>query len=200
MIGALRRSPSPRVAAMVFVVLATPATACGFGGAQESVTPSTDPPAEVTFVAIGGDETVEQDPDSRRRELWARKVFREHLPAQATFADLAEPGATAADAIVSQVPRALELEPTVVTVWLSSGDAAVGTPGGAYQSQMDELVGALAATGTQVALIVGPDTPEVYAAASAALAGRYDAVLVELDADRDQDAIATAVAEALALD
>lgn len=173
---------------------------CGLGEPGERVTPDTASPDAVRFVAVGGDESLDRDPDSRRRESWPRIVFRAHLPPQAVFADLARPGATVADALEEQLGTAIDLEPTLAVVWLTSGDVERATAVGDYRTGLVDLVTALDDTGAQIAVLIGPDTPDSYALAARQAAEQTGAAAVVVDDASDQPAIARQVAEALGLE
>lgn len=173
--------------------------ACGLGDPAATPTVTTDPPAVVSYAAIGGDQSGDDQPDSHRRQVWPRLLFREHLPSQAVFALLSRPGATVAEALGSQLPTALELAPTIATVWFTSGDVEQATPVAEYQNDLDDLVGALADRGADVVILIDAGTPSAYTDAAEGVAAARDAKVVEVADPEDQARIADQVAEALAL-
>ncbi|MEO6318407.1 MAG: GDSL-type esterase/lipase family protein [Acidimicrobiales bacterium] len=188
-----------RRAGFAVLVLCGLLGACGLGDPAATPTVTTDPPVVVSYVAIGGDRSGDDDPDSQRRQVWPRLLFREHLPAQAVFALLSRPGATVEEALRSQLPGALELEPTVATVWFTAGDVEQSTPVDRYRADLDELVGALADFGADVVVLFEAGTPSAYAEAAQTVAGAHGAAVVEVAEPGDQGQIAAQVAEALAL-
>ena len=109
----------------VAVALVWAAAACSSGSkVSDSAPPVTDATqSRVVYVALGGDETVNRQLDDPFRDAWPQRVFTDALPRSAIYVNFARPEATVADAVSDQVPAALDLDPTVATVWLGSGDA-----------------------------------------------------------------------------
>lgn len=171
---------------------------CGLGDPADTSATSTSTPPSVTYVAIGDGASAETDPGDRREQGWPRLLFRDHLPPQTVFADLARPGATAAEASKEQLPAALELEPTVVTVELLDGDAAAGTSLPQYRSDVDSVVSDLVDAGAQVAVVVDPGAPADYALAAREVATARGATVAPC-AGADRSDVAGCVADALGL-
>lgn len=178
---------------VVASVLLTVLGGCGFGGADRASTTTTQPPRAVVYTAIGGAASVEDDPDAVRREAWPRILFREHLPAQTVFSDLAREGATPSSALASQLPVALELGATVATVWFDDGERGAG---GA--SALLDLVTALVDAGAEVAISAGPGAGGDWAVAVERVAERTGATVVDLDESEDAGDIAQRFANGLA--
>jgi GDSL-like Lipase/Acylhydrolase family len=135
-------------------------SACTHGSSQPSVPlpQSSGPP--VAFVAIGGDETfgTALPRETRFRDSWPQLVYRNSLPARATFTNLATPGATSQSALATQLPIALQLHPTIIVVWLA-GDAAAGIPSSTYETNLAAMLQALRANGVErVIVVAGPET------------------------------------------
>ncbi len=170
---------------------------CGLGGPDSAVTTTTLAPAPVVYSAIGGRATVEGDPDSLRRVAYPRLLFRDHLPAQTVFTDLARPGATVADARIHQLPTALDLGTTVATVWFDDRD--VGGPLTDAEDELARVVGALIDAGAQVAITSGAASDPAWDGAVARVASTTGATLVELGSARGQADIAQRFADALGL-
>ncbi len=186
----------PRLLA-VAVGLAVVAGACGLGGPEATVTPSTVAPEPVVYVALGGRATVEHDPGSTRRAIYPRLLFRDHLPAQTVFTDLARDGATVTAAATDQVPTAQALHPTVATVWFD-GDELSGSPDEGARA-LDEVLSALARAGADVAVTAGLHPDAAWADAVAQAAARTGATPVDLTGVEDQSAVADRFAAALGL-
>ncbi len=74
------------------------------------------------------------------REAWPHVLFRAALPRRTVFVNLAEDGSTASEALERQVPAALELEPTLVTVWLTATDADEETPVAQYEADVSRVI------------------------------------------------------------
>lgn len=185
--------------ALICLLLLAVIAGCGLGDPDENVTPDTATPESVRFVAIGGDETVDRDPDSRRRESWPRLVFREHLPPQAVFADLARPGSTVADAIDEQLATALDFAPTLAVVWLTSADVERATAVEEYRTGLTNLATALGDGDATVMVVIGSDTPDSYALAARRAAEESGATAITLSDESDESAIAEQIAGALRL-
>ncbi|HWH34520.1 MAG TPA: SGNH/GDSL hydrolase family protein [Acidimicrobiales bacterium] len=200
---------SPRlVPVLVAAGLALVAAACASGGEPAlgpTIPPADDAGPPVVFVALGGDETLGQGLDDQLRQSWPQVLLRDGLPRRAVHVNLASPGATAAQARAAQVPAALEVDPTLATVWLGGGDARVGTSPAAYRRGLDAVVAPLAEAGARVLVVLGPAAAGAgYDGATAGVVEGRGATLVDLrtlDPALDAAAhrqVATAVAEAAA--
>jgi hypothetical protein len=73
---------------------------------------------------------------------------------------LSSPGATVARALDEQVPAALELSPTLATVWLTRSDAQAGTSVSGYERDLELVVRRLQEAGAQVLVATGPAPPD----------------------------------------
>lgn len=113
-------------------------------------TPVGDP---VTYVAIGGAETLGANAEHPIAEAWPQVVFRTALPPQTVFVSLARSGATAAQAGSDQLPLALRLDPDVVTVWLNLDDLAAGVTADDYETALSALVRSLRQGGVARVLV-----------------------------------------------
>lgn len=198
-----------RRAAWLLLVLVTACTT-----ADEQTTASTLPPADdsgppVVFVALGGGETTGLGLADNLRQAWPQLVFAGALPRRAVHVNLASPEATVAQALDAQVPAALELQPTLATVWLTSGDALAATPLTRYERDLETVVVALQEGGAQVLVASGPAGPasvEPYHAAAERVVERTGTELVDLSSlDPDLGAaghrqVADAFTAALATD
>ncbi|MDQ3146691.1 MAG: GDSL-type esterase/lipase family protein, partial [Actinomycetota bacterium] len=157
------------------------------GGTAAPTVPEAESSSPVVWVAIGADETDETDgegleDEERLRSSWTRLVFREALPRRAVHVNLASADASAADALDRQVPSALEVEPTLVAVWLTSGDIEEATPPERYERDLGAVVGALRHDGARVLLANAPrsTTSRPYNEAVARVAEAEGADLVDL--------------------
>lgn len=93
----------------------------------------------IVYVAVGASETVgvgAGDPTL----AWPEVFRRTALPPDARFTSLGVSGSTVAAALEQQAPRAVELEPTLVTVWLNVNDLTRFVPPETYESQLRRLV------------------------------------------------------------
>ncbi len=93
-----------------------------------------------TYVAIGGADTLADGTDDPLRQAWPQVLFRTALPRNATLVNLASSPASVQDVLDRQVPQALTLHPTLVTV-LITDDAFRGTPTATFETRLrDALV------------------------------------------------------------
>lgn len=137
-----RPRSTARAVAWACAVLLAMATACGSGDGGTTAGTTTPVPPE-TYVAIGGSETVGMGADNPVVESWPQVLYRTALDRNTVFVNLAVGGASIQQALEEQVPMALELRPTLVTVWLNANDLLAGVPPAAYEQQLTELVRAL---------------------------------------------------------
>src|SRR5581483_6669309 len=157
------------------------------------------------YVAVGASDAVGVGARRPRREAWPRLLHRRVFGGGTRFVNLGVSGATVADALAGQVPRAEQLRPDVVTVWLVVNDIVAEVPVERYESDLDALVGRLRRGGATRVLIgncpyldrlpaylmwralgMGPDPDEAnavvdrYNAIVEGVAVRHDATLVDL--------------------
>ena len=105
------------------------------------------------YVAVGASDAVGVGARRPRTEAWPRLLYRRAFPRTTRFVNLGVSGATAASALVGQVPRAERLRPDVVTVWLAVNDVVAGVALDDYEAALDELVGRLRGEGTTRVLV-----------------------------------------------
>jgi lysophospholipase L1-like esterase len=194
------------------LALALAVGACSGGGGSEAPGAAPERPAEV-YMAVGADATLGIGTESPLVDEWPKVLFRTALPRSTVFVNAAQEGATVADALDDQLTLAEEVEPTLVTVWLSRDDLAAGTPVADYEAGLGALVHALRRGGEARVLVanapdvagVPPATVAAYNDAIARVAAAEDAELVDLHAlgveaepDREGQArVAEAFASAL---
>ncbi len=129
-----------------------------------STQPSTRP---LTYVAVGASETVGAGADDPAGDAWPRLLLRTALPLSTEFVNLGIPGATVAQALREEVPRAAEARPDLVTVWLNVNDLIAGVSAAQYERDLGTLVGTLrrgGATRVLVANVPPLDQLPVYVA------------------------------------
>jgi len=174
---------------------------------DETVSGSAPPVTEadatsVTYVALGGDETVSRQLDDPLRDAWTQQLFTTELPRGAVHVNFARPDATVAEALTDQVPQSLDLAPTVATVWFGRGDGRNRTSDAAFVDDLSEVVRRLQDAGAQVLLLAAPqgDATDVrYADLVEQVAQATSAAVVEVPAgDRTLPATQTAIARAVA--
>jgi len=107
------------------------------------------PPPPGLYVAIGASETRGVGTDNPVREAWPQDMFRV-LPSTYALVNLGISGATVADALRVELPQAVSLHPTLVTVWLNVNDLLNAVPARTYGAELSELLHGLRATGATV--------------------------------------------------
>jgi acyl-CoA thioesterase-1 len=113
---------------------------------------------EVVYAAIGASETYGVGADDRYREAWPQVFAKDLFSPPAVLHNFGIPGATTAEALRDEVPAAVALHPTVVTVWLNVNDLIQGVSPQVYGEQLGRLVYALRRNGhTRVLVANTPD-------------------------------------------
>jgi acyl-CoA thioesterase I len=146
------------IAALALMSVAGMLTGCSSGSSVEA--PDAEPAAPPqTYVAVGASESVGVGAERPLVEAWPRVLYRTALDRNTVFVSLGVEGSTVAEALDEQLPLALELRPTLVTVWLNVNDLAAGVPVDDYQQQLTALVRALRQDGRARVLVA--NTPPV---------------------------------------
>jgi acyl-CoA thioesterase I len=134
-------------------VVAVLVAACSTPG-EDPLSPP--PPAsgpQVVYVAVGASETAGVGSDQPLREAWPQVLFRTALPQSTVFVNLGIPGATVATALREELPQALELAPTLVTVWLNVNDLFAGVAAADFERDLGMLVRGLRRGGSTRVLV-----------------------------------------------
>jgi lysophospholipase L1-like esterase len=98
--------------------------------------------APLTYVAIGASDTIGWGTPHRSRDGWV-PLLRHALPQPAQSVNLGVGGTTLREALAVQLPRAIEAQPHLVTIWLVVNDVLGGVPLDRYRADLDHLLGAL---------------------------------------------------------
>lgn len=189
---------------VLVAVLATLVAGCGTdrspraaqaGGATTTTVPG-------LYVAIGASDSVGIGSTNPAQDAWPEVFRRMALPANTRFANLAVPGATLASALADQLPKAVAMRPSLVTVWLNVNDLRGRVRPADFERDLEMLVQQLRnESGARVLVanvppldrlpalrfvpvpadLVGRQV-DAYNAATAAVAARQQAVLVDLHA------------------
>ena len=153
----MRGVRAARVAAVIAVAALT-LSACA---ATPSIgaRPATSAPAPVVYAAIGASETYGIGASDRYRQAWPQVFFNDVLPRTAVFYNFGIPGATTAQALHDEVPAAVAVHPTVVTVWLNVNDLINGVTAPDYEAQLQQVLRALRRGGQARVLVA--NTPDL---------------------------------------
>lgn len=138
----------------------------------------------IVYVALG-DSTVEGVGATRPETTYVSRLH-ERLRAVypgARLANLGVAGATSADVVREQLPRAVELEPRLVTVSVGPNDVTAGIPAKEYERNVDRLLATLARrTRTVIVVSLLPDlavTPRFSGSAAREAVGRQTVLFNE---------------------
>src|SRR6266699_989682 len=132
-------------------------SACG-AIANPGTQPSPSAPTRLVYAAIGASETFgigAGDP----RQAWPQVFSDDVLPQSAVLHNFGIPGATTAQALRDEVPAALAVHPTVVTVWLNVNDLINGVATLEYEAQLRQVLRALRRGGQARVLVA--NTPDL---------------------------------------
>jgi GDSL-like Lipase/Acylhydrolase family len=135
----MNRLRRPRVAVVgITIALAVVAVACSGGPPAAPTRAAVGKP--VHYVALGGDDVY----GGRRRltASWTQALFRDHLPVNATFVNLASPHNGSDEIRRDQVPTAIRLRPDIVTITLID-DLERATPPEDVQRDLSAIISSL---------------------------------------------------------
>ena len=121
-------------------VVAVLVAACSTPGDDSLAPPPAPPGPPVVYVAVGASETAGVGSDQPLREAWPQVLFRTALPPSTVFVNLGIPGATLATALREELPQAIELAPTLVTVWLNVNDLLAGVTPADFERDLGTLL------------------------------------------------------------
>ncbi|MGI8608049.1 MAG: SGNH/GDSL hydrolase family protein [Candidatus Dormibacteria bacterium] len=118
-----------------------------------AVSPSASTKSSVVYAAVGASETVGIGSTNPSKDAWPTVFAGSALPPGATYRNYGISGETVAGAITDEVPKALIIKPTLVTVWLNVNDLNAGVSVADYQAQLTQLVHAMRQGGTARVLV-----------------------------------------------
>ncbi len=183
------------LASAVAVVLA----GCGFGGPETAAITTTVPPASVTYVAVGGAETVAGDVEEDRGAGYSRVLFRDHLPTQTVFTMAATTGGGVSSVLGSQIDEAVEIGATVVTIWIDEDLVRSDGSGVDPAAALADALARLKDAGADVAVTAGPTIGPLWTRTAQSIVADSDASFVDLGGATDDADIARRFADALGL-
>lgn len=105
------------------------------------------------YVSVGASETAGIGADQPLREGWPRVLFQTALPSTTSFVNMGIPGATVAQALRDELPMAVALRPSLVTVWLNVNDILAGVSVDRFEREMDTLLRSLGREGATRVLV-----------------------------------------------
>ncbi len=129
---------------------------CAPGGSAAPSRPATSPPSPrpsapiaratvppIVYAAIGASETVGVGAEDPGSQAWPVVFLRTALPPTAVFHNFGTSGQTVRGALTAELPAALSVQPSLVTVWLNVNDITAGVAAADYEARLGELVHAL---------------------------------------------------------
>lgn len=132
----IRRTRSLTATVLVTLMLG----ACTNGGPSRAAVANKEAGGPVTFVVLGDDRADGSQVRDSLHEAWPQRVFTKSLPQRTVYVDLGSERTTVADARRDQVPATLDLQPTVVAVWLGHADSQQATSNDRFESELGALV------------------------------------------------------------
>ncbi len=135
--------------------VASSAITSGAGASGATATPTQRP--TYVYVAIGASETFGYGADRPYTQSYPADLGA-HLPNGGKVDDLGMNGFTTHDALLGELPEALDANPDLVTVWLGFNDILQNVSLAKYQPDLDTILTQLATkTHAQVAIANLPD-------------------------------------------
>ena len=150
----------PRLAVLTTILLVIALAACS--GARPA-SPFASPEANrkpTTLFTIGGSATEGDGVSNRYRDAWPYLLFNESFAGSTSLVNAALDGATAANALLDQLPLAQEVKPSTVAIWLGADDLRQRTPIGRFTNELQHLIEELRAGGAHQILVA--DLPSAY--------------------------------------
>lgn len=143
---------------LLAVLLSAVFTACGAPPAaqRQAVSGKTtqgDNRYTLTYVAIGASDAFGVGTDDPDRQSWPTRLAA-RLGEHVHLINLGIPGETANQALLDELPIALDAQPDVVTVWLGVNDFADGVSLASFRQQIGSLFAALR-QGTHARIVAG---------------------------------------------
>lgn len=128
---------------LVVLVLAIALLSAGCSNGGGAAAKGTQPPKPpLNYVAVGASETTGTGADKPETQAWPR-ILADTLGRggrRVTFTSLGFDGARVADALAASVPKAVQLQPNLVTVWLNVNDLIRLATAATFEQELGELV------------------------------------------------------------
>ena len=153
----------------------------------------------ITYVAIGASDTFGVGTDDPYVENWATDLANLLGPSHIHLINLGIPGITAHDALLLELPIALDAHPDLITIWLGVNDIVANVPASSYTNDLNTLLARLRANSPHARIAIAniPDLTllpffastdpvaltqqiQAYNAVIASAAQHYSAILVDL--------------------
>lgn len=153
-----------RAAVAVMLLLLLLLTACGGGsvnapaharqssGGDASAQPAALPPQR-SYAALGASDAFGIGTDDPKTQAWPY-VLAHLLGNDVHLVNLGIPGATVAQATRDELPVALAVQPSIITIWLAVNDFDANVSLPEYERQLQSLIATLA-DGTHARIFVG---------------------------------------------
>ena len=178
-----------KLAVVSAIVLLTASAAVWIGVRGSPSTPATASaaPRPLTYVAIGASDTVGVGATTPESESWPADLWRQ-LPPGSQLVNLGVSGALLHQALDQQAPVAVDMQPDLITVWLSVNDYIGRVQLDQYATDLDALLGQLRGQ-THAVILVGnvPDLSVLPIAARLDLrdVDRWNATIADVAARHD---------------
>jgi lysophospholipase L1-like esterase len=110
-------------------------------------------------VAVGASDALGFGTNDPIRQAWPQLFFTSSLPGGATFVNMGIAGATAADAVANELPYAVALHPTLVTVFLGVNDLIRQVPVAAFERSLGGVLDGLRASTPRPLILIANIPP-----------------------------------------
>ena len=141
-----------RLLALAVLVAAACSTSAPATAARPAPTPAPSAPP-VVYAAVGASETAGIGAQDPRDQGWPMVFYQTALPRSAVLYRFGIPAETTQAALTGEVPAALAVQPTLVTVWLNVDDLVAGVSAADYETRLGDLVHALRRGGAARVLV-----------------------------------------------
>jgi len=139
--------------ALALLLVAGCSNGGGAAAPRRTVSPPAPTPPPVVYAAVGASETAGIGAKDPRSQAWPMVFYQTALPRSAVMYGFGVPFETTQAALAGEVPAALAVQPTLVTVWLNVDDLAAGVATGDYEARLGQLVHALRRGGAARVLV-----------------------------------------------
>ncbi|GAC1330521.1 MAG: hypothetical protein NVSMB17_07940 [Candidatus Dormibacteria bacterium] len=136
----------PRARALAALAVVSFLSACSVGGVKAPAAavpppgPASTAQPPLVYAAVGASETLGSGARQTTTDAWPQVFYRTALPRAAVYYNFGLSGDTVSGAQTDQVPGALGVDPTLVTVWLNVNDLLAGVTPARYQLALSKLV------------------------------------------------------------
>jgi hypothetical protein len=135
------------------LVLALALASCSGSAGRKDAPTTTAPGAKRdVLVSIGSSATFGDGLDNPLRDAWPQRLYNDEFSLSTVFVNASDRLVTVERSLGQPLSIALEVQATVVVIWLGDLDLAIGVSPSQFESGLDQLVGRLRESGARVLL------------------------------------------------